>query len=378
MFIEIERLLKEETNRVVFIEMKEGKSFTFRNATLEPGLPIPMELDEVLQKASKVDLSSDLKVSSIVNGMAIILGADSHFPYKDAYIRFLMGMDEKMGEKILHNGFACAEKKQYMNAVLFFRAAHVLLGNDLNVLYAYAKCCEDLSVTNSHDKEAEKLFLKEAFDVFEFLKTTYPESPYAYYHLGFHYSHQKSYSAAEQMWKMALKLGMPDDKKPEIMERLEAIEDKVSYEEGYQLILEGFSDEGLVKLLPLVEMHPDWWNLHFFIGVAYRQMEDYTLALEYFDRVLNINTGQIETMNEVGLCYMALELYEQSVKYFKEAIKMSPKNSELLCNLAIAHLYSGEDKLAKETIERARQENPEDEIAIQWESIILSQMESEY
>lgn len=376
MFIELEPILREETNRVVFIELKEGKSFKFKNAVLESGLPIPLEVDAMVQKANQSDPVADLKVSSIIAGMTLILGADCHFPYKDAYISFLMGMDEMMGEKTLRHGFDFAGKRRYMEALLYFKASLVMMGEELNTLYAYAKCCEDLASVNAHEPEKEKMFMKEAFEVFMHMTTLFPDSPYAYYHLGFHFSQQKAYVVAKQMWEKAISMGMPAEKKMEILERIEAIEDKVSYEEGYQLVLEGFPDEGLVKLLPLVDANPDWWNLHFFIGVAYRQMEDYEKALEAFDRVLGINTGQIETMNEVGLCYMALEAFEQSVKYFKEAVKMSPQNSELLSNLAIAYFYTGQNQLAIDTIERAVSENPGDELALQWKELILSQFDN--
>ncbi len=369
MFKKIDHFLKNKTDEVVFIELKEGKTLSFNEVVLDSKTPIPIPVSDIAKQAKNPEVG-DFKLSSIIDGMVTIIGIDMDFKYKDIYIKFLTNIEEDIWQKIIAKGVFLAENSKKVDAILHFRAAYLINGEDINTFYNYARCLEELALESEEDESLQNMFLDEAFDVFNHMLELYPESAFAYYHLGFHYVNKKMFVTARKLWTRALKMELDDEKKSEIISRLADIDAKVSYEEGYNLILDGMIHEGLEKLLPLEDEYNDWWNLMFFIGLAYRQLENYDEALKYYQKVLALNTGHIDTFNEVALCYMSMGNFESAKKYLDEALRMSPLNSELLCNLGIAYLNLGDIDEARNAINKSLDLNPDDEVTIAWKNHI--------
>lgn len=365
MFKKLDHFLKSKTDEVVFIELKEGKTVSFKDAILDSKTPIPIPVADIANQAKNPEVG-DFKLTSIIDGMVLIIGIDMEFKYKDVYIKFLKSIEENIWEKVIAKGVFLAEKGNKLDALLHFRAAYLISGDDINTLYNYARCLEELALESTEDEKNQEMFLDEAFDVFTYLLEVHPESAFAYYHLGFHYVNKKMFVTARSIWTKALKMELDDEKKSEIVSRLGDIDAKVNYEEGYNLILDGMIHEGLEKLLPLEDEYSDWWNLMFFIGLAYRQLENYDEALKYYQKVLALNTGHIDTFNEVALCYMSMENFESAKKYLDEALRMAPLNGELLCNLGIALLNMDELDEARNAIDKSLQFNPDDEVTQAW------------
>jgi tetratricopeptide (TPR) repeat protein len=361
----IEALLKTKADEVVFIELKEGKSITVKEATLEAGLPVPIMFKYVIDKVQGIS-EADIQLKSILEAMCFILGIDSEFPYKEAYMTFLRVVDPKIGASIYALGSKAMEDEKYLDAAIFYKAAWEFEKEEVDILFGYTRACELAAENNSDNKEATKLLENEAYDVLLYIVEKYPDMALAYYHIGFHLVNQKSYKAAQGVWEKAVAIGIHDDAKEDILKNLTHLWSRIQYEEGYTNILEGFPDEGLVKLLPLEDDNPDWWNLMFFIGLAYRQKEDYDNAIYYYKKTLNLNTGHVDTFNEIGLCHMSMCQYKEAQEYFEEALRLSPENSELLCNLGIVFLKQGQAAQAKRVIQKSYDIDPTDEVTAAW------------
>nr|WP_252187763.1 tetratricopeptide repeat protein [Anaeromonas frigoriresistens] len=142
------------------------------------------------------------------------------------------------------------------------------------------------------------------------------------------------------------------------------MEDDVQYEQGYNLILTGKSQEGLEKLLPLTEDNGDWWNLLFIVGLGYRQLGNYNEAIRYFHKVLILKPNQVDALNEIGLCYANLGKFDEAISKFDKAIEMRPKEYQILCNRGMTYLQEGNIDKAETDIEKAFEMNPKDEITI--------------
>jgi tetratricopeptide (TPR) repeat protein len=151
-----------------------------------------------------------------------------------------------------------------------------------------------------------------------------------------------------------------------VIEIMKDIDDKVTFEKGYQLILNDRVQEGLEKLLSLEEFHSDWWKLLFFIALAYRKLERYDKAIEYYRKTLEYNSSHVETMNELGICYLSNKQYDLAEETYKEALKHDQNNHELLCNLGIVYLNTGKLEMAREQLYKAKEIKPDDEIVNAW------------
>lgn len=360
MFKTIEKHLKKHVDDVVFIELKNENAIEVNGYTLDPEIPMPILLKDFVEKVKGKE-EKDIPVTSIASGAIYILGIDPEFKYKEAYIAFLKAFHEQPLHYLLGMGFTEINNSNYMNALICFRGALVLEPDSLDALYNMGRCCEDIADQNE-GKKLEQEFTQAAIDVFERISEVYPESHLGYYHLGFHYANQKAYTKAEDAWRTALKLDIDENKEMELVEKLIELQDKVTYEEGYQLVLAGRSQEGLEKLLSIEDKYQDWWNLLFFIGLAYRNMEQYEEALRYYKKVLVHHPKHPETHNEIGLTYMMMGLPNEAEEYFVEGIRINPSSHEMLCNLGIIHMERNQLELAEKFLKQAFEIEPEDEI----------------
>jgi len=362
MFERLDKLLKSKLDEVVFIELKPEAKAQVNQMTLDPSKPLPIVLEDVVNKVKGVN-ASDITAGNLIRGMGFIIGVDEDFPHKTYYVDLLTAIDPNVGMYLLKHGLDLANANNKLGALIYFKASLLFVEDEINPLINYARCCVELGYEKD---ETDMVLIEEAKEVFESLIKKYPESPYAYYHLGFLYSNNNEYKLAEQVWVKAIKLNIGDNEKHEIVKNLHDLNAKIKFEEGHTLILDGRVDEGLEILLALEPEYVDWWNLMFFIGLGYRMSEEYDLALKYFSKVMELNTGHAQTCNEMGLCYMTMGRFEDAIKAFKEALKMDRDNPEMLCNLGIVYIQLNELHEAENYLMKSYEKNPEDEITISW------------
>lgn len=362
MFTRLEKLFKSKLDEVVFIELKPDAVAEVGGMRLDPSIPLPVMLTDVVDKVNGVS-AADITAANMIKGMAFILSVDEDFPHKKYYHDLLLKIDDKIGLFLLKHGFDLANENNKVNALIYFKASLMFIDSEIDVLINYGRCCIELAYEEEHTNQ---LFVEEAKDVFESLAQKYPEHPHAYYHLGFVYSNENEYKLAEASWVKAIKLNIGENEKHDIVTRLTDLNAKIKFEKGHTLILDGRIDEGLEILLTLEPEYVDWWNLMFFIGLGYRMNNDFDNALKYYAKVMELNTGHIETYNEIGLCYMTMGRYEEALKAFKEAIKMHRNNSELLCNIGIVYIQLGDYDEAESYLMKAFKADPEDEITSAW------------
>jgi len=360
MFQHIEKHIRKRVDDVVFIELKNEKALKLKDFVFDSNVPLPVLLKDFVSKVKGQD-EKDIPITSIVSGAIYILGIDPDFKYKDHYIELLKAFHENPLHYILGMGFTEIQNGEYMNALICFRGALALDPESLDALYNIGRCCEDIAERND-GKRLEQDFTKSALLIFERIIELFPDSHLGYYHVGFHYANLKQYAQAEAMWHEAIKKDIDENKQLELVEKIIELQDKVIYEEGYQLVLNGRYQEGLEKLLSIEDKYQDWWNLLFFIGLAYRGLEQFDEAVKYYQKVLVHHPKHPETHNELGLTYMVMGLTTDAEEAFVEGIRIKPDSHEMLCNLSIIHMEKGQLEIAEKFLEQANEIAPEDEI----------------
>ena len=186
----------------------------------------------------------------------------------------------------------------------------------------------------------------------------------AYYKLGYYYKRKQQYIKAELTWSKHRELDDDNLRIEEIRNELIQLKPYVDFENGYNLVLKERPEEALDLLLPLVKDFSGWWNLLFFIGLAYRTMGEYDIAETYFENVLKINSVQKDALNELGLCKICRGKYVEAAELFSTLLSLDPGNCEVFCNRAIAYMYNDQSDRAKEDIQTALKINPNDPVAL--------------
>lgn len=365
MFERSRMLLKRRADEVVFIELKEGKTLEFGEVTLDDQVPLPIRVDRIVDKVKGV-VEADFTADNLIEGMCWTLGFDPEFAHGPSYIKFLAtmlpGLLVLMEEKVQK----LEEEEKWMDAMIYLHACAQIAPEEPQIAYNLARCALRQAERFAENSLEEKQLEDDVFDLLSASLERFPDFAPLYYLMGFQLVNQKSYKGAQSAWNHAIALGVDENMRDEMIRQMDDLWSRIQYEEGYMLVLEGFADEGLVKLLPLEAYHDDWWNLLFFIGLAYRQKEQYDEALDYFKRAQRLNTGSPEIHNEIGLCLMSLGRYAEAETIYREVLKMHPESPDLLCNLGIVMLHLGDLEQARQFMDRAYTLNPEDEVTAAW------------
>lgn len=358
MYKRLDKYLKDRLKDLVFIELKKDAKLATEKFKDLRDIYIPIRVDELGSKIKDGSASNEMNVAGMARGMIYLIGLDAQFKYAENYKRFLYQFDNKIEQYIAYEALKKAEEEKYEEAMIYFRALSILNEDDINGLFNYARCCQDLS-EKVEDKKYKKDLKNECIEALEIITEKYPDFAMAYYYLGFRYANAQLFKKAQLTWEKSLTLDLDDEKRKEIILQIEGLKHQIQYEEGYTLILNNQPNVGLEKLLPLADVYPEWWNLLFFVGLAYRQMENPKEAIHYFERIYRLKPTQVDNLNELGLCYGTSGDYENAEKYFKKALQFK-EDGEILCNLAMVYMENNKLDLATDVLEKAKEMNPED------------------
>ncbi len=370
MKFKIDKYLLRKTEELAFITVKKDGDFYLDGYEIpKEGLNVPIK-NEVLVKGIKEKTAQEgLNSMSIADAMIYIIGIDPEFKYNEEYKKFLGALEKKVNFNI--RSYAGYMSRKYFelgectDSLIYIKALITLYPDDIEGLYNYAIVCQEVATSYQKDGDAKTMnaFLLEAGEKLEKIINLDENFALAYYHLGYHYYNQSQYIKAKVIWEEAMKLGLDEDTIAEIQENIGKMDYKVQYEEGYSLVFQGKFEEGLEKLLPLEEEYNDWWNLLFIIGIAYKNMGEMDKAMLYFEKILMIRPKQVDTLVELALCEASSFNMDRAVELLEQAAKIK-EDPEILCNLGMAYLNTGDIDDAIYYIERAYELNPEDEITI--------------
>ena len=370
MKFKIDKYLLRKTEELAFITVKKDGEFHLEGYEIpDGGLNVPIK-NEVLVKGIKEKTAQDgLNSMSIADAMIYIIGIDPEFTYNDEYKKFLTALEKKVNFDVrAYSGYMSRkyfELGEYTDSLIYIKALVTLYPEDIEGLYNYAIVCQEVATSYQKDGDAKGMndFLLEAGEKLEKIINMDESFALAYYHLGYHYYNQSQYIKAKVIWEEAMKLGLDEDIIAEIQENIGKMDYKVQYEEGYTLVFQGKFEEGLDKLLPLEEQYGEWWNLLFIIGIAYKNLGEMDKAMLYFEKILIIKPKQVDTLVELALCEASSFNMERAIELLEQAAKIK-EDPEILCNLGMAYLNTGDIDDAIYYIERAYELNPEDEITI--------------
>ncbi|MDN5352235.1 MAG: hypothetical protein PWQ12_1155 [Clostridiales bacterium] len=358
------RLLARFLKEVLFIEIKPEREMNFGGMKWPNEIPLPVYVPELADKIKDNDIEQ-IPMIALLKGLVYYLGADSENQYKEPYTALLRHLDANFAGNIIKDALRYADEGQFLEAILYLNASAKLDPFSPEPFYFIGRCYMDLSQTTPSDsgkityEKMGRVFFEKSLEID-------PAFYQAALHLGFCYYNEERYLEAQEQWVAALRGNLTEDERDEAVRGLSRVKDRAVFESGRERILSGRAEEGIELLKSLEAEHDDWWNLLFFIGVGLRMQGLYEDALGYFLKVLTLNAGHVQTMNELGICLISLGDYDGALKYYKEALRLAPKNPELLCNLGIVYLNKGDNDNARTYFGKAQALAPDDEVVQMW------------
>ena len=110
------------------------------------------------------------------------------------------------------------------------------------------------------------------------------------------------------------------------------------------------------------------------LGAAYRDCGHFDNAIEYFKKALLIDSKNSDVLNNLGLAYKKIGQNEKGIESFKQSISINPENSDAFNNLGVAYKDFGNFNDAIQSYEKAISINPNDIDALNNLGIIFSEL----
>ena len=88
----------------------------------------------------------------------------------------------------------------------------------------------------------------------------------------------------------------------------------------------------IISGLKLLKKNPKNYQLIYSIGLSYVNLQNYTEAEKYFDKLLNVQKKPEILFIQANICKQ-LKKYDSAINYFEEAIRLNPNFSEAYNNL---------------------------------------------
>lgn len=362
----LKNFYESKKEEISFIHIKKGAVLPLgdKTYTSDIELPVPVRIDNLIKEINNQDVYDGITVKNIIDGIIYILGINKDFKYNDEYVKILKLINENIEAFIIYN-INNLQEHNVDDAVIYSKCLVNINKNEKN-LFIFGSTLEKKSISCKSKGliEDADVYIEEAKKNYEKCLEFNENFALAYYKLGFYYKSKMQYIRANLFWKKFEKIDDDSNRLDEIRNELQELQIFVDYEKGYNFVLNGEPQKGLEILLPIAEGRTGWWNLLFFIGLAYRSLDEYKIAEKYFENVIKIKPDQLDAINELGLCQMCLGEYNKAVATFTTALLINPNNTEILCNRSVAYMYSDELNKAQADINKSLRINENDDIAI--------------
>lgn len=112
-------------------------------------------------------------------------------------------------------------------------------------------------------------------------------------------------------------------------------------------------------------------NIQIALGQAHLNLEEFESALSLFEQVLNVQPNNIAALNNKGIVLKKQCKWKEAVVTFQKAIKLSPKQTEIIKNLASCHTLNGDYNQSKSLYKQAVNLSPLDIDAHHWLNQLL-------
>ena len=359
----IKDYFKNKTEDITFIELKDDISVDIKGYPINNQIPLPITAKSLIQEMEKGTLEDEIKISHIIEGIIYLMGIDEKFKYMEDYKNILEAYDDNIKDYIFYGAIQFAEKEDYDNAAIYFRALKFIDPNGVDGIFNYALALEGIAKRYfaSEEDEIGIEFLNQSTLELESILDINSGYPLAHYKLGYHYKYFEQYLKAEITWKKYLSLDKDELRMQEVRDELEIIEDNVALESGLTYMTYNQFDKALEMFLKILPRHGEWWELKYLIGSCYKGMTDYETAIGFFNESIDLHKTESDVYNELGITLFIVGDIAGAIKVFTEGIDNIDDDYKLLFNRGLGYLELGEIENAYIDIDRAWILNPQDE-----------------
>lgn len=368
----VEKLFKDKTDEISFIELRENTQVKINNSTLKSKLPLPVITDNLIKDIQESKNKEEINLDKVIEGIIYLMGIDSDFPYIEQYKEILENYNPNINDYIFYKGMKALESRDLINSGICFRALLTLDNNNLNARFNYALVLEELGKEYIYQERLDEgaEFLEYSAKELETILEIDKGYSLAYYKLGFHYKYNEEYLKASLIWNKFLILDKDENRLQEIREEINIIDDEVKLETGITYLSYNDYSRALDAFLKLLPKYNNDWNVNFLISKCYRGLGNNELAIEYLEYAIELENAEPDLYNELGIIHFTTGDINKAISIFEKGIHNTEDEYKLYFNRGLAYLQIGQYNLALKDINTAYNLNPYDDgVAMQKEEL---------
>lgn len=353
---------KDKLSKLLFLEIdKEGfkrsigipSYVSFDNKDLY--LPIPSEyITKNIQDEIKI---KNLPIFYFIEGMFLAIGADEKLRFNNDYETILSYIKDT--DNCVRSIISKKIKDENLVDGYLLLKGYYRVSKDIEVM-------KKLLLVGESIREKDSAFKDILLNDIEYCEENLLNIPEIYLYKALILKDNEDYKAA----KVAINEFI--NKGGKITEEINGIVNDINNISSYEIALEHLKDDPvktikiLLDLLNTFDKNP---LIYYYLGVAYRKLENYEKAIYYLQESIERESGIYEVIVEMGINYACLNDFESAIKYFKKAFEAT-KEVEICTNIVMCYMNLNNYEEAKLHLEIAKKLNPEDEIVKDLEKIL--------
>jgi len=349
--------------RLVYLSVPESLSHGF--ISLNPDIPLPVEIPENEEKLNLEELSWEM----IISGMLIVIAEGrENSEWIDYYRNIVLAVRPSIMGELSDAAIFKARSGEFDLALEILDTLRGLFPSSPAALLNRALVMEERAsaLQRSNGSEAAASF-ETAEAAYTEAMALHPPFPDAFYNAGFFYLGQKDYSRAKECLSRYLTISEDEAKTERASSIIKDIErcglDDESLGKAYTLIQQGNEEAGMKSIRDFIEKRPSVWNGWFVLGWALRRLSRWKDGAAAFAKAIEMGGGGSDTRNELAICLMELGDFQGARRELESALRDDPENIKIISNLGVLAHKTGNTKEAAAFFRTVLEFDPEDPIA---------------
>jgi len=360
---------------VFFLSVPEslrGKLGENSGFSINPDIPIPVEIPEDSENLNMEDLSWEM----IISGMLRVISSGEETQDRLNYYRnFVLAVKPSILEEFTEAAILKVRNGDFDLSLEIFNALKGLFPVSPSVLLNRALALEEKAsmLEQKGGGESEKAFMEAeaAFDEAIALEPPFPE---VYFNAGFFYLNRKDFFRAGEYFSLYIgnvELTETENKKinkaKAILKEIETngLGDE-NFSEAYKLVLHGKEEAGMNYIREFIERHPTVWNGWFVLGWALRRTGRWKEGAAALNKAVDFGGGNSDTRNELAICLMETGDLKNARRELEYALHDDPENIKIISNLGVLAMKNGNRDEAAAFFRTVLELDPGDKIALRF------------
>ena len=362
--------MENSDKQLIYIKVPDEYALAAKIPGFDPSIPLPLLLTDEGKNFTAESISEEMILAGMLNVFAYERDNQHIAYYRDIFRELRPNILEEMTNaailKIKNADFDLAEQLLFALEGLF--PEHIQ--TKLNVALLMDERSRFYEQAGAEDYA--EYYTDKAFQSYKEVLAAEPPLPDAFFNAGFFFIRQKNFPKAKSVFETYLHIETAQDeltahrkqKASELIAWIEtqALDDEL-FKGAFDFIQMGEEEKALEKIREFLEHHPKVWNAWFLLGWALRRLQRWQDAKAAFEQCLACGGENGDTYNELAICFMELQNYEQAEKHLLQALKSEPENTKIMSNLGFLMLKKGKTEQARSYFSAVLEFDPNDRIA---------------